>query len=125
MNQPHQPEHRGQRAPLHEALPEPLWPPHTVGLAAMFTTSVTEQHGAGVAHLVDEHQLAAIRAVGKSQAICGSVFLPAALSSPDGPACALCQAITTARLPSHGRSRPGRKFPLLRSLAAAVGGGQA
>jgi len=83
--------------------------------SAVFTTSVTEQHGAGLAHLVDEYELAVISSGWKPQAICGSVFLPAALTAPVGSPCALCRAITTVSPPQRPRSRSGRRFPFLRS----------
>jgi hypothetical protein len=54
---------------------------------------VTEQGGDRVAHYLAVEPTIGMAADGKSYAVCGRVFLPAALSVPMGRQCPLCEAV--------------------------------
>jgi hypothetical protein len=54
---------------------------------------VTEQGGDHVAHYLAVEAAPGMAADGKSYAVCGRVFLPAALSAPMGRPCPLCEAV--------------------------------
>lgn len=78
----------------------------------MPTVLVTERSGAR-AHHVDEVQL-----TGALLAVCGTVFIPAALCAPDGRPCVLCRETLRARARSRApRPVPGTRSGLGRLLA--------
>jgi hypothetical protein len=56
-------------------------------------TLVTEEGAAQVAHYLAADRGSELSAVGKAQAVCGRVFLPAALTAPIGRPCPLCEAV--------------------------------
>ena len=74
---------------------------------------ITDQSGA-TAHRVSEAQLALL--VGSQhnlQAVCGLVFTPAAMCTPDGTRCRLCQAMVSHNVEQHRRRvrfGPARSF---------------
>ena len=67
----------------------------------MRSVAVTENDGS-TAHRVTHDQVAGLLHGASTQALCGLVFVPAAMSTPDGKPCRLCAEIavcaeTTAR----------------------------
>jgi hypothetical protein len=54
---------------------------------------VTEQGGDPVAHYLAVEPVPGTATDGKAYAVCGRVFLPAALSAPVGRPCPLCEAV--------------------------------
>jgi hypothetical protein len=79
-------------------------------------TWIAEQGGRSVAHRVrGEHGL---RTGPTAVAVCGRVFLPAALAAPLGPPCPLCTAaaeLARGRAPLPRGLRPARRPPTLRA----------
>lgn len=60
---------------------------------ALLATMVSEQGGDGAAHYLVTDRGPGPAGDGRSQAVCGRVFLPAALSAPLGRPCPLCEAV--------------------------------
>jgi hypothetical protein len=95
------------------------------------TASITEQFGAGVAHEVSDEAFAA-SSRGEFKALCGSVFVAAALATPVGRPCPAClsvlaaarRAADSAGAPAARRRRGGllrRLVPARRSPRVATG----
>ncbi len=58
----------------------------------LYTTPVTEQFGAGLAHEVFDDHAGRQPATGLRRAACGRFIVPAAMTAPAGPPCPACQA---------------------------------
>ncbi len=81
----------------------------------LYTTPITAQFGARVAHEVTDEAFAAGR--GEYQALCGCVFVPAALAAPVGRPCPACLGILSAsRRAAAPREPHSRCRGLLRRL---------
>ncbi|MCO1660028.1 hypothetical protein [Pseudonocardia humida] len=65
-------------------------------------TLVAEEGPVSFAHYLAGDRSAELSEVGKAQAVCGRVFLPAALAAPLGRPCPLCEAVIGLAL-SHGQ----------------------
>gem|GEM_PF-2634605 len=62
----------------------------------MRTVLITDQAGS-TAHCVEDAQIGALAVGLHPEAVCGRVFAPAALCTPDGLPCALCREVLRAR----------------------------
>ena len=61
-------------------------------------TLVAEEGAVPVAHYLAGDRSVELAAVGKAQAVCGRIFLPAALAAPLGRPCPLCEAVIALAL---------------------------
>jgi hypothetical protein len=75
-------------------------------------TAMTEADGS-TAHWVTEEQVLAPLDGGRSRAICGRTFLPAALVAPPGRSCGACRNTLDPPVRRDVRRRP--RLPILRT----------
>lgn len=81
----------------------------------LYTIPITDHFGARVAHEVTDEAFAASRAAGQGQyqALCGCVFIAAAMAAPVGRPCPDCLDILSAsRRPRHRRDGLLRRLML-------------
>jgi hypothetical protein len=88
----------------------------------LYTIPITAHFGARVAHEVTDEAFAASRAAGQGeyQALCGCVFIAAAMAAPVGRPCPDCLDILSASRRAAAPHRPRhRRDGLLRRLVLA------
>ncbi|WP_214403235.1 hypothetical protein [Pseudonocardia lacus] len=61
-------------------------------------TQVAEQGAVPVTHYLAGDRNAELAETGRAQAVCGRIFLPAALAAPLGRPCPLCEAVVALAL---------------------------